>query len=86
MFLVYNYKSENVCPLGCNYFDTVVANGVKQSNNNNNNNKFLSGIISAILFNVYMGDLSKALNSSGIGGGGGGGVLRSCFFKSLVLC
>ena len=48
----------------------TVSNGVKQG-----------GIISPILFNVYMDDLSIALNSSGIGG-----VLRSCFFKSLVLC
>ena len=51
----------------------TVANGVKQG-----------GIISPILFNVYIDDLSIALNSSGIGRGGG--VLRSCFFKSLVLC
>ena len=40
----------------------TVSNGVKQG-----------GIISPILFNVYMDDLSIALNSSGIGGGGGGG-------------
>ena len=39
----------------------TVANGVKQG-----------GIISPILFNVYMDDLSIALNSSGIGRGGGG--------------
>ena len=47
----------------------TVANGVKQS-----------GIISPILFNVYMDDLSKAINSSGMGGGG---VLRSIFFNHL---
>ena len=35
----------------------TVANGVKQG-----------GVISPILFNVYMDDLSTALNSSGIGG------------------
>ena len=35
----------------------TVANGVKQG-----------GIVSPILFNVYMDDLSTALNSSGIGG------------------
>ena len=39
----------------------TLANGVKQG-----------GVISPILFNVYMDDLSTALNSSGIGGGGGG--------------
>ena len=51
----------------------TVANGVQQS-----------GIISPILFNVYMDDLSKAINSSGIGGGGGRGwVLRSIFFNHL---
>ena len=38
----------------------TVANGVKQG-----------GIISPILFNVYMDDLSIALNSSGIGRGWG---------------
>ena len=38
----------------------TVANGVKQG-----------GVISPILLNVYMDDLSTALNSSGIGGGGG---------------
>ena len=36
---------------------STVANGVKQG-----------GVISPILFNVYMDDLSTALNSSGIGG------------------
>ena len=46
----------------------TVANGVKQGR-----------IASPVVFNVYMDDLSKALNSSGIGGGGGG-VLRSCLF------
>ena len=35
----------------------TLANGVKQG-----------GVISPILFNVYMDDLSTALNSSGIGG------------------
>ena len=35
----------------------TVANGVKQG-----------GVISPILFNVYMDDLSTALNNSGIGG------------------
>ena len=35
----------------------TVANGAKQG-----------GVISPILFNVYMDDLSTALNSSGIGG------------------
>ena len=35
----------------------TVANGVKQG-----------GVTSLILFNVYMDDLSTALNSSGIGG------------------
>ena len=34
----------------------TIANGVKQV-----------GVISPILFNVYMNDLSTALNSSGIG-------------------
>ena len=38
----------------------TVANGVKQGR-----------IISPILFNIYMDDLSKVLNSSGIRGGGG---------------
>ena len=36
---------------------------------------FKSSFISPILFNVYMDDLSIALNRSGIGG-----VLKSCFF------
>ena len=35
----------------------IVANGIKQG-----------GIISPILFNMYMDDLSIALNNSGIGG------------------
>ena len=48
----------------------TVANGVKQG-----------GIISPILFNVYMDDLSIALNSSGIGV-----YVGAAFFKSLVLC
>ena len=39
----------------------TVASGVKQG-----------GIISLILFNVYMDYLSIALNNSGIGRGGGG--------------
>ena len=39
------------------------------------------GIISPILFNVYIDDLSIALNSSGIEG-----YLGAVFFKSLVLC
>ena len=47
----------------------TVANGVKQG-----------GVISPILFNIYMDKLSIALNSSGIG------VLRKCFSKSFVLC
>ena len=48
----------------------TVANGVKQD-----------GVISPILFNVYMDDLSTALNSSGIGG-----VLRTSFYKPPMLC
>ena len=48
----------------------TVSNGAKQG-----------GIISPILFNVYMDDLSVALNSSGIGG-----YVGAAFFKSLVLC
>ena len=48
----------------------TVANGVKQR-----------GIIFSVLFNVYMNDLSIALNSSGIGG-----YIGAVFFKSLVLC
>ena len=42
-----------------------------------------SRIICPILFRVYMGDISLALISSGMGGGGG---LRGVFFKSLRLC
>ena len=48
----------------------TVANGVKQG-----------GVISPILFNVYMDDLSTALNSSGIGG-----YLEQAFFKPPMLC
>ena len=48
----------------------TVANGVKQGR-----------IITPILFNVCMDDLSIALNSSSIGG-----YLGAAFFKSLVLC
>ena len=48
----------------------TVANGVKQG-----------GVISPILFNIYMDTLSIALNSLGIGG-----YLGNVFFKSFVLC
>ena len=75
MFLV--YTPNNVCPIvdyTLHYIpvwgDTIskqftVANGVKQG-----------GVISPILFNVYMDDLSTALNSSGIWG-----YLGRAFFK-----
>ena len=39
------------------HYHSSIANGVKQG-----------GVISPILFNVYMDDLSTALNSSGIEG------------------
>ena len=50
--------------------DFLVGNGVKQG-----------GIISPILFNIYMDDLSMHLNSSGIGA-----LPRNCTYKSLMLC
>ena len=50
----------------------TLANGVKQD-----------GVISPILFSVYMDDLSTALNNSGIGGGGGGGYLERAFLNHL---
>ena len=50
----------------------TVANGVKQG-----------GIIYPILFNMYMHDLSIALNNSGIGGYL---RLKRCIFKSFMLC
>ena len=53
----------------------TVANGVKQG-----------GIISPILFNVYMYDLSIALNSSGIGGYLGAAFLyHFCYDDDLCL-
>ena len=67
------HKSENVCPLGCNYFDTVYCFQWGET----------SGIISPILFNVYMDDLSIALNSSGIGGYLGAAFLNHlCYVSS----
>ena len=47
--------------------DCLVGNGVKQG-----------GIISSILFNIYMDDLNMHLNSSGIGG-----YLRTAFINHL---
>ena len=53
----------------------TVSNGVKQG-----------GIISPILFNVYMDDLSIALNSSGIGGYLGAAFLNHlCYADDLCL-
>ena len=53
----------------------TVANGVKQG-----------GIISPILFNVYMNDLSAALNSSGIGGYLGPAFLNHlCYADDLCI-
>ena len=53
----------------------TVSNGVKQG-----------GIISPILFNVYMDDLSIALNSSGIGGYLGAVFLNHlCYADDLCL-
>ena len=47
--------------------DILVGNGVKQG-----------GIISLVLFNIYMDDLSMHINSSGIGG-----YLRTAFINHL---
>ena len=53
----------------------TVSNGVKQG-----------GIISPVLFNVYMNDLSIALNSSGIGGYLGAAFLNHlCYADDLCL-
>ena len=46
----------------------TVANGVKQG-----------GVISPILFNIYMDDLSTALNRYW-------GVLKTSFFKPPMIC
>ena len=53
----------------------TVANGVKQS-----------GIISPILFNMYMDDLSETLHSSGIGGYLGDAFLNHlCYADELYM-
>ena len=53
----------------------TVANGVKQG-----------GVISPILFNVYMDDLSTALNSSSIGGYLGRAFLNHlCYADDLCI-
>ena len=53
----------------------TLANGVKQG-----------GIISPILFNMYMDDLSETLNSSGIGGYLGAAFLNHlCYADDLCL-
>ena len=70
--------SENGSPLRYNYFDTIyftVANGVKQG-----------GIISPILFNVYMNDLRIALNNSCIEGNLGDAFLNHlCYADDTYL-
>ena len=56
-------------------FTRFVGNGVKQG-----------GIISPILFNIYMGDLSMHLNSSGIGGYLGTAFIHHlCYADDLCL-
>ena len=55
--------------------DFLVGNGVKQG-----------GIISPILFNIYMDDLSMHLNSSGIGGYLGTALINHlCYADDLCL-
>ena len=55
--------------------DFLVGNGVKQG-----------GIISSILFNIYMDDLSMHLNSSGIGGYLGTAFINHlCYADDLCL-
>ena len=51
-----------------------VFNGVKQG-----------GILSPILFNVYMDQLSVKLNASNIGGGGGVLVNHLCYADDICL-
>ena len=53
----------------------TVANGLKQG-----------GVISPILFNIYMDKLSIALNSSGIGGYLGNVFLNHLCYADLLVC
>ena len=52
-----------------------VTNGVKQG-----------GIISPVLFIVYMDDLSTSLNNSGIGGHNGGKTINNlCYADDIIM-
>ena len=57
------------------HFLNTLSNGVKQG-----------GILSATLFNIYMGSLSTSLNSSNIGGHIGGQLLNHvCYADDMCL-
>ena len=75
--LLFWYTHQNMCVRWGSSIspDFFVNNGVKQG-----------GIISPILFNIYMDDLSMHLNSSGIGGYLGTAFINHlCFADDLCL-
>ena len=75
--LLFRYTHQTMCIRWGNStsLDFLVGNGVRQGR-----------IISPILFNIYMGDLSMQLNSSGIGGYLGTAVINHlCHADDLCL-
>ena len=64
----------NVCQMGINYVTKFqVTNSVRQG-----------GVLSSLLFDVYVNELSELLNKSGIGGNLGGTIINHMMYADDI--